>query len=193
MRLPADPERPVKTTKIALIAVLVILNSALAQGGECVFDRNGLRGIKVGDPEAKIREVFAAGYKVAEQSSQSAQRRVEVFQFSSNEKLYSFSLSSDGSVVFIDIYAPCRNSDGIGIGSRLGDAQKPYGKAKLEPTDTGYFVVFTRIPTVGFMLNNDDIPKKLRNLPDDSITKKIEQTILSMSHARISQIRIYPE
>lgn len=179
--------------QLALIAVFVIFNPAVAQTGECVFDRNGLGQIKIGDPESRIREVFSAGYDVAEQSGKTAQRRVEVLQTSSKKRLYSFSLSNDGNVVFIDIYAPCRNSDGIGLGSRLGDARKQYGKAKLEPTDTGYFVVFARIPTVGFMLNNDDIPEKLRKLPDDSITTKIERTILATSRARISQIRIYPE
>ncbi len=182
-----------RTIQLALVALLVLMNPPWVYGGECVFDPKGLPQIKIGDPEQKIREAFTADYSVAERSTQGAQRRIEVLQLPSRERLYSFSLSNDGRVVFIDIYAACRNRDGIGLGSRLGDAKKRYGNAKLEPTDTGYFVVFNRMPTVGFMLNNDDLPKKLRGLLDDSIDTKAERAILAASRARFSQVRIYPE
>jgi len=193
MRVPADPEQPVKTIQFGLIVLLLFISPAYGNGGECAFDSKGLARLRIGDPESKVRELFASGYGIAEHSGGTAQRRVEVRKSSSNEKLYSFSLSNDDRVVFIDIFAACKNADGFGIGSRLGDARKRYGKAKLEPTDAAYFVVFDRIPTIGFMLESNDLPKKLRNLPDDSISTKVERSILATSGARFTQVRIYPE
>jgi hypothetical protein len=193
MRLPADPEQPVKTIGFRLMALLLFVTPTYGNGGECAFDSKGLGQLKIGDPESKVRDIFASGYGITEHSGGIAQRRVEVRKSSSNGKLYSFSLSNDDRVMFIDIFGACKNADGIGIGSRLGDARKRYGKAKLEPTDAGYFVIFDRIPTIGFLLENKDLPKKLRNLPDDSTSTKSERSILATSNARFLQIRIYPE
>src|SRR5256885_2904426 len=134
MRLPAYPEQPVRSVNSALILLLLFIHPAYGNGLECAFDSKGLGSLKIGDPETKIREIFASGYGVTEHSGGIAQRQVEVRKSSSNEKLYSFSLSNDDRVVFIDVFGACKNADGIGIGSRLGDARKRYGKAKLEPT-----------------------------------------------------------
>jgi len=40
------------------------------------------------------------------------------------------------------------------------------------------------------LLNNNDIPRDLRNIPDDVITNKNETKILSLGKARIVRIRI---
>jgi|SRR6266850_1352843 len=177
----------------AFMALLVAMRPVYGNDFECVFDSKGLGSLNIGDPESKIRDVFATGYGITERSGGIAQRQVEVRKSLSNEKLYSFSLSNDGRVVLIDVFSACKNADGIGTGSRLGDASKKYGKASLEATDAGYFVVYNTIPTVGFKLENKDLPQKLRNLPDDSISTKTERSILATSNARFSQIRIYPE
>ena len=182
-----------KPVHFLLVALLLFITPAYANGGECAFDAKGLERLKIGDPETKIREVFAKGYDIIEDSGGMAQRRVEIRKSSSTLRLYSFSMNNSDQVIFIDIFSACKNADGIGIGSRLGDARKRYGKAKLESTDAGYFVIFDRIPTIGFMLENKDLPKKLRNLPDDSLSAKAERSILATPSAKFSQIRIYPE
>lgn len=176
-----------------LVAFFLFTAPAYGNGTECAFDAKGLERLKVGDPETKIRELFGSGYKITEHSGGMAQRRLDIGKSSSDESLYSFSLSNSERVIFIDILGACKNADGIGIGSRLGDARAKYGKAKLEPADIGYFVIFDRIPSIGFMLENKDLPKKLRNLPDDSMSAKSERSILATSNAKFSRVRIYPE
>lgn len=182
-----------RTITFVLAASLLVAAPAYGNGDTCVFDARGLATLRIGDPESKVREVFASGYKTTEHSSQRAQRRIEVRRLSSDEKLYSISLSNSDQVMFIDILDACKNAEGVGIGSSLGDARRRYGKAKLEPADVGYFVIFDRIPTIGFMLANTDLPKKLRNLPDDSMSAKAERAILAASKAKFTQVRIYPE
>lgn len=193
MRVPTDPEQPVKTIHYLMTALLLFVSAAYGNGNECAFDAKGLASLKIGDPENRIREVFAGGYDVTEHGGGIAQRRVEIRKASSKEKLYSFSLSNRDEVVFIDIFADCRNADGIGVGTRLGDARKKYGNAKLETSDVGYFVVFDRMPTIGFLLEHRNLPEKLRNLPDDSMSAKSERSILAASATKFSQIRIYPQ
>jgi len=193
MRVPADTEQSVRAITFVLAALLATATPAYGNGGTCLFDSKGLAGLKIGDPESKVREVFGSGYDTREHSGQMMQRRIEVRRSTSNENLYSIALGNSGEVMFIDILRSCKNADGVGIGTTLGAAKAKYGKAKLEPTDVGYFVIFDRMPSIGFMLANTDLPTKLRDLPDDSMSEKAERAILATSKAKFSQIRIYPE
>ena len=176
-----------------LAALLATAVPAYGNGDTCLFDSKGLASLKIGDPESKVREVFGSGYDTREHPGPMVQRRIEVRRSTSSKNLYSIALGSNGEVMFIDILRSCKNADGVGIGTTLGVAKAKYGKAKLEPTDVGYFVIFDRMPRIGFMLANTDLPTKLRDLPDDSMSEKAESAILATSKAKFSQIRIYPE
>lgn len=44
---------------------------------------------------------------------------------------------------------------------------------------------------MSFLLDNADIPRRLRNIPDDVITEKQEKEILSLKNVKIRGIKIY--
>jgi hypothetical protein len=72
----------------------------------------------------------------------------------------------------------------------LGRAQQVYGRARIDPTDSGYFIWFERTPGVMFLLDRRDIPISLRDIPDDVISPRQERQILNLHKTRLAMTRV---
>jgi hypothetical protein len=72
----------------------------------------------------------------------------------------------------------------------LAQAQERYGRGNLDPTDAGYFIWFERKKGILFLLDDRDIPKPLRGIPDDAMTPALERKILRVGNARIVAVRV---
>jgi hypothetical protein len=108
---------------------------------------------------------------------------------SSDEPAFVVGLSS-GRVFLIDSTERCATVEGIGPGVTLGRAQQIYGAGKTDPTDSGYFVWFPPRGQIEFLLDQRDIPKELRDIPDDVFSADNERAILGLSQARVSAVRV---
>jgi len=114
----------------------------------------------------------------------------DVTEKSTKEKWITFQVNNNNKIILAYVTGPCTTKEGIGVGSTLGQAISAYGSPGLSPTDLGYYVGFRKIPRVVFLLSNEDVPKKLRGIPDDELAMKDEKKILANRGARIVEIRM---
>lgn len=172
--------------------MIVVLSTCLfvsyAYANDCLIINGAIMGIKIGDQAEKIFSTFESGYRIVEEKKPYSVRMVNVFH--GDQKIIKFSLDPDNKILFVDAYGNCATTEHIGVGSTLGDALKTYGKGRIMPTDEGYLIYFERIKGVFFLLDNQGIPKRLRNIPDDVFNRKQEKEILKLTNIRISSIKL---
>ncbi len=114
-----------------------------------------------------------------------------VVEKSSKRKWIGFWVDEEKKILEAYITAgPCATKEGIRVGSTLGQAISAYGRPELSPADVGYFVGFEKLPGIAFLLNDSDIPKRLRGIPDDELAAKQEREIVSYRRARIIEILV---
>ena len=169
------------------IFVLVLLSSLTS----CTFAFSegqtpsyvGVESVRIGDSKAKIFPLFQSKYQIKENHT-----TVSVLK---DQKIIMNFLVDDHDYIFgIDIYSDYFTEEGIGCGSTLLEAKRAYGPAKVVPTDPGYFIQFERVSGILFLLDNDDIPKVLRNIPDDVFSAEEERSVLATVDAKINRLEI---
>jgi hypothetical protein len=93
-------------------------------------------------------------------------------------------------VFLVDSYEDCPTAEGIGPGVTLARARETYGQGHVEPSDLGYFVWFVKKEGVLFLLDNNDIPVRLKGIADDALSSESEREIFQLENVRISAVRI---
>jgi hypothetical protein len=173
---------------IIIVGVLLILlvGSALAQNN--LITNDGIEGIRIGDSANKILPYFQKPYQIIDKKEQHAARTITVLK--DNRRILEFSIDDKGGIFFIDIRGVYVTKDGVGCGSTIEDAIKAYGSPSLSPEDEGYLLYFERLKNISFLLNNKEIPKELRNIPDDVFEKKDQDRILKNKKIHIRAVKI---
>jgi hypothetical protein len=192
-------EREIKMVKYILKCCIFVFlfsfgqsfyNLALANSSSCVVHNNQVMSIRIGDPVDKLYEKFQCGYKLNDKIMYSSTRVIEIAK--NNKHLFNFYVDQNGQIFLIDIFY-CSTRENIGPGSTLDEALKVYGEGSIEPSDIGYFLTFENLKNILFLLNNELIPKELRDIPDDIFTEEAEKKILMIRNIKISAIRIISE
>jgi hypothetical protein len=172
-----------------LTSVLLLVSCAYASSDNCLFLDGKPLTVKIGDPVEKILGTFSYPYSINDVRKAKSVRQVHILE--KDKTVVLFSIDSKGNVFLIDIYEQCSTKESIGPGSTLDDALKAYGLGMIEPSDMGYYVTFSNLKGIAFLLNDEDIPKELRGIPDDVLTSVEEKKILGMRHIRIVAIQIF--
>jgi hypothetical protein len=176
-----------------ILAVLAIgtLHGAFARAEEgCRIGKYSVGPVSLGDSGMVVAERLPAPrYEVS--TSRPPGSAAEVVVKASGVLRLKCALDSGGKVFAIDVYDPgCTTDEGIGPGSNLSSTLRAYGEGKIDPTDRGYFVFFDRLQGIEFLIDNRDIPPKLRDIPDDVLQKAQEQELLSLENAKISMVEV---
>lgn len=172
---------------VLLIFFLCLIDSQLANANATknnIISNGEIESIKVGDSVSKIFSVFETKYQIKKEY-------LTVKLLKKGKLIVVFDLDDHEKILLIDIYAHYITEKKIGCGSKLSDLIKTYGQGKIDPADSGYFIWFERQKGIMFLLNNEDIPKELRNIPDDAIKPEDEKKIMSLKNAKISVIRMF--
>jgi hypothetical protein len=146
--------------------------------------------IKIGDRADKIYSALKSKYAI--ETADRSNHLKEIIVRKDKKMIMKVSLKDD-SVFLIDVYALFSTSKDIHPGSTLSEVLEAYGKGEINPTDAGYYVYYDNMPGIQFLINNQDVPKKIRNIPDDIITGDQEKQILNLKAAKIAAIQIYCE
>ena len=117
----------------------------------------------------------------------------QLILFQGKTKVLTFSVTDAGEIFLIDVHAKYSTNEGVGPGSRLAHALETYGAGQLEPTEQGYLVSFASLRGVSFLLDGDDIPRRLRAIPDDVFTQNNEKALLSLGDVAIVAVQFYNE
>jgi hypothetical protein len=166
------------------------LRDALASND--TISRDGaVESVKIGDSAKKIFSTFESRYQVIDVTKPQCARAITLSR--DKNTIATFSIDGDGRIFLIDIRGVFRTVENIGHGSTLAEAINLYGGGSVTPTDQGYLVTFEKMKNISFLLSNDDIPKDLRNIPDDVFTPDQEKRILGLGKARIIAIQISHE
>lgn len=180
----------IKLINLFILYCLILQTSYVSASSErCIIDDGGIHSIRIGDSVPKIFSVFESQYDIRDIKKPDYVRQISVLD--KGKVIFEFSIDSGGKIFLIDIYGHCVTKENIGRGSTLFDAISTYGQGSLDPTDRGYYVFFEKLKGVLFLLNDDDIPKELRNIPDDALTLEEEKRILSIGKIRILAIQIF--
>lgn len=173
---------------IVLVAVLFILlvGSAIAQNN--LITNDGIDGLRTGDPANKILTIFHKPYQIIDKKKRHAARTITVLK--DNRRILEFSIDDKGEIFFIDIRGVYVTKEGVGCGSTVEDAVKAYGSPNLSSEDEGYLLYFEKLKNISFLLNNKEIPKRLRNIPDDVFEKKDQDRILKNTKIHILAVKI---
>ncbi len=172
-----------------LIAILILLSiNGFATDNGTIITECSVGDIKIGDNTATIKETLKSRYTIKIVDRPNSSREISVFK--NGTVIMKLSLKDD-RVFLIDVYAQFSTSKKIHSGSTLTEVFNAYGKGKINPTDSGYYVYFDGMPGIQFLINNNDVPDKLRNIPDDVISEEQEEGILNLKNAKISSIQIY--
>lgn len=176
--------------KLHIIFILFIcLFCGYANANNCLIRDDAINGISIGDPLKKLFSTFGDKYKVIEENKPHFARMFILLV--KNKLMAKFSVDSDNRIFLIEAYDNCVTPENIGVGSALQEAIKKYGKGSLTPTDEGYLIYFENVKRLAFLLDSQDIPKRLRNIPDDIFTRKQEAEILELNDVTIKSIKIY--
>lgn len=160
-----------------------------ALAGDPVIKNGAVESIRIGDSVEKVFATFGSRFQLKDLRPANAVRTVTLLRGS--EKVITFSIGPDNRIVLIDIFSDYVTEEGLGKGSALSQALRAYGEAMLTPTDQGYLLTFKKFSGVGFLLNNKDIPKKLRDIPDDTFTPNHEKKILALGAIKIVSIQMF--
>lgn len=174
-----------------LFCLLVLLqpyNLPVASELNIIRDRT-IESIRIGDPSKNIFTFLKSKYEIKDIKNPRSAR--SILLISHGEKIIEFWIDSHDRIFLINIFAHYVTPENIGVGSTLTDAVKTYGEATIEPSDPGYFVMLEKLKNIKFLLNNNDLPKNLRNIPDDVFTSEQEKRILAIGKIRISAIQIF--
>ena len=156
---------------------------------DCLINNQKINGVGIGDPAEKIFSTFQSKYKIVDEKRPHSLRKVILYK--ENRLVIQFEITEDkNKILFISVYDNCVTNENIGIGSMLSDAVKVYGKGSISPADEGYLIDFAGAKGLSFLLDNGDIPKRLRNIPDDDFTKKQEKEIMNLKNVKIKSIKI---
>jgi hypothetical protein len=179
---------------IRIVAVLSFLHAwpLLALGQDCEIDADRVDGARIGASKAVLLKQLSSRYAVTEPLRPGAAPTLVARERGSDANsrpLVVITLDGDHAFL-IDSYEPCATKEGVGPGMTLAQAQRHYGRGNLDPTDAGYFIWFERKKGVLFLLDDRDVPKSLRGIPDDVMTPARERQILRVGKARIVGVRV---
>ena len=154
-----------------------------------------MNDIRLGTPVQTIYNILQKDFSTTEEARTKAlDPRVLVARENSSKKIWFYiTVDRKERAVFIDVVGPCLTADQIGIGSTFGQAIKVYGRPEVSPSDVGYLINFDKLPGVAFLLNDQDIPKNLRGIPDDVFKSEHKKELLKHRGAKIVAIQLYPE
>jgi hypothetical protein len=164
----------------------------------CDVQPGRINNIRLGGSIDQVFRTFEGNFEVSETKPREPEgphiprgpHTFDVREKSTREKWITFAVTNNNKILLAYVTGPCKTKKGIGPGSTLGQAIDAYGQPGLSPTDVGYYVGFRTLPRVGFLLDNSDIPKRLRGIPDDEVSPKEESDILKIHSARIVEIRL---
>jgi hypothetical protein len=164
----------------------------------CEVQPGRINNIRLGGSIDQVFRAFEGNFEVSETKPQQpagphiprGPHTFDVREKSTQEKWVTFAVTNKNKILLAYVTGPCKTKKGIGPGSTLGQAIDAYGQPGLSPTDVGYYVGFRALPRVVFLLDNSDIPKRLRGIPDDEVSPKEESDILKIPGARIVEIRL---
>jgi hypothetical protein len=176
--------------QIILVAAILIPTSSSSSTSLKKFIENGrVESIGIGDQAERIVSIFGSQYLIEDVKAPKSAREIRLLH--KGNLVVKFTLNDRGRIFLIDVYSSYGTKEGIGVGSTLSDAEKAYGKSRIAPTDVGYWVTFENLKGIGFLLDDRDIPRELRRIPDDVITKEQEAQILRIGTATIIAIQIF--
>jgi hypothetical protein len=161
------------------------MSPAIASSG--LITQCGVNNIKIGDSTDKIYKTLMPKYKLKTINHQSLK---EIDVFKDKKRIMHISIT-DNKVFLIDVYALYSTEKNIQPGSTLDSVLSAYGEGKVNPTDIGYFVWFKDYPGIQFLIDNNGVPEKLRDIPDDVIKEEQEKQILNLKKAKISAIQVF--
>jgi len=159
-----------------------------ARAEECRIEGDSIAGVRIGASKAEVIAQLSARYSVSEETKPYP-KLIARAGVADGRPAMVIELNAD-RVFLIDSSEKCLTKKGIGPGVTLGRAQQVYGRARVDPTDSGYFIWFDRTPGVMFLLDDRDIPLALRDIPDDVISLRQERQILSLRKARLEMTRV---
>jgi hypothetical protein len=174
---------------------VLLLSCSIHAEPECVVETGRVNGVRIGGPIDQALIAFQKGFEVLEEKpKQSLDPHVFRVREKSTQKVWiTFAVNRKSKITMAYVEGPCATKEGIRVGSTLGQAIRVYGAAQLSPSDLGYYVGFKKIPRVSFLLDNKDVPKKLRGIPDDELKAKEEKKILTYRNAKIVEIKLTTE
>ena len=170
------------------IVLSIVLFLGCADAYECVIKGSTIEKVGIGDPAEKVYSVFESRYRIIGEEKPHSVSTLSLYQ--GNEVIMKVSLDPDNRVLFIDAYDKCVTLKQIGVGSTLRELIKTYGKGQITPTDEGYLINFKSAKSLAFLLDDRDIPKRLRNIPDDVFNESQEKEILRLKNVRVCSIKI---
>lgn len=184
-----EEKNDVRTIVLALyqiICTLLLSNYALCSPLEI----NGCRidGVEIGGDSSSL--YYTIGKEFTLKSYKKTGTTELIVVFSDNNAIGEFQITDNNKIIQGEFTSNFVAPDGIDIRSKLGDILDAYGKGKIDPTDSGYYVWFDKLPGVSFLINNDDVPKNLRGIPDDIFKNIHEKQILKLRNASIKSVRV---
>jgi hypothetical protein len=182
-------KRAMMLLSIVIVIAILMPTLTLSSSLKTVIEDRRIDSIGIGDQAQKIVSTFGNRYLVVDEKKAMSAREIKLLD--QGDTVVKFTIDDKGHILLIDVYASYGTKEGIGVGSTLSDAQRAYGEGRIGPTDAGYWVTFDKLKGVSFLLNDSDIPKGLRRIPDDVITKAQEREILAIGRARIIAIEIF--
>ena len=187
-------EVPIQRLTPFLVGCFWIFFSAVGYAQPiCEVQRERANNIRVCDSIEKVFTTFQKDFVISEINRPPTVLHFNVADKSNKRTWFVFSVDNNRRIIHMDIEGPCFTKEGIGVGSTLGDATRIYGRADVEPTDVGCYVYFKKLPMVGFLLNNDDIPRSPCLISDDEFTSKHKGQVLKYQKARIVAIQLTAE
>lgn len=179
------------------LIVLILLGFAstaiLANGVSCVVTTKRVGEISIGDSVDKVLYTYGSGYQIIQKQPPGSVHQVQITRAHEATPFLLLYVDKNTKVLIIDVFGVCRTKEGVGVGSTLENAVRKYGKPIIGPSDMGYFVGFRKAQGITFLLDDDSLPKTLRGIPDDTITRKQEAQILAIKKARIKMVRVTGE
>jgi len=171
------------------LALLFCIFTTQSLANNRTIRNGGIHGVRVGDPAEKIFSVFKSEYTINDTKGTDSARLITLQLGKKN--IAKFTIDTKGKIFLIEVYADYVTQENIGCGSTLSEAISAYGKGKITPTDEGYIIEFQKKQGISFLLDNNDIPKELRNIPDDVFTPEQGKNIMSIGRIRILATQIY--
>ena len=176
---------------IVITICLILCSLILSNSVWCApLEIKGCRidGVEIGSNVSELYSKMGKKYRLDSIKKTGMIERVVVID--ANARIGEFQVTDAGIILQGEITANFSAPKNITLFSKLGEILRVYGKGKIDPTEAGYYVWFKNLPSISFLINNDDIPKSLRNIPDDAFNNNYERKILRLKNARIKSVRV---
>ena len=173
---------------IICLIVCTLLLSNLALCAPLEIKGCSIGGVEVGGNVSSLYSMMGKKFTLKSYKKQGAAERVVVF--SGDSAIGEFQVTDEGKIIQGEMTSNFVAPNGIDLRSNLGAVLDAYGKGKIDPTEAGYYVWFDKLPGISFLISNHDVPKSLRNIPDDVFTNNHERKILKLRNAKIKSIRV---